>query len=120
MVRNKIGDFYRAAQRRETLVDDWDPYESLDDPLVLQMSSIDVWRALRRLPSQHCEPLLLTFWCDLTSAEAAQALGIREGTLRVRLHRAKRAFLCEYCPDGVAPATSDSAKGVAAWIAQSD
>lgn len=119
-MRNKIGDFYRAAERRETLVDDWDPYQSLDDPLVRQLASIDVWRILRRLPSQHSEPLLLAFWCDLTSAEAAQALGIREGTLRVRLHRAKRAFLSEYGSESSAAASGEADKGVAAWIAQSD
>lgn len=119
VVRNKIGDFYRAGQRREMLVDDWDPHESIHDPSANQVVSLDVWRTLRRLPSQHCEPLLLAFWCDLSSAEAAQALGIRESTLRVRLHRAKRAFLSEYEP-GAAQATGESGKGVAAWIAQND
>jgi RNA polymerase sigma-70 factor (ECF subfamily) len=43
---------------------------------------------LARLPPLQREALLLVRYEGLSLAQAAQALGIQEGALRVRLHRA--------------------------------
>jgi RNA polymerase sigma-70 factor (ECF subfamily) len=44
---------------------------------------------LRALPPQQLEVLLLYAWADLSYEEIAVALGIRAGTVRSRLHRAR-------------------------------
>lgn len=49
-----------------------------------------VMRAFGDLSSRDQEVLALVTWDGLTAEEAAQALGVRPGTLRVRLHRALR------------------------------
>jgi RNA polymerase sigma-70 factor (ECF subfamily) len=44
------------------------------------------------LPAAEREALLLVAWEQLTPAEAAVALGIPQGTVRSRLHRARSAL----------------------------
>lgn len=45
--------------------------------------------ALRRLPPDQRETLELVFYHGLSGAEAAHVLGVAEGTIKSRLHRAK-------------------------------
>ncbi|MEU2271686.1 sigma factor-like helix-turn-helix DNA-binding protein, partial [Streptomyces olindensis] len=46
--------------------------------------------ALAALPARHRDVLLVIAWGDLDYAEAAQALDIPVGTVRSRLHRARK------------------------------
>lgn len=46
--------------------------------------------ALAKLPARHRDVLLVIAWGDLDYAEAAEALGIPVGTVRSRLHRARK------------------------------
>lgn len=48
---------------------------------------LDVWRALSELAPSERKLLGLRYWADLTQAEAADRLGLPEGTAKVRLHR---------------------------------
>lgn len=48
---------------------------------------LDVWRALAGLDPAERELIGLRYWADLTQAEAAERLGLPEGTAKVRLHR---------------------------------
>ncbi|WP_084963814.1 RNA polymerase sigma factor [Thermoactinospora rubra] len=48
--------------------------------------------ALARLSKKERDVLLLIAWADLSYEEAAQALGIPVGTVRSRLHRARRTI----------------------------
>ena len=47
-------------------------------------------RALRRLPAEDRDLLLLVAWGDLSYQQAGQALGIPMGTVASRLHRIRR------------------------------
>jgi DNA-directed RNA polymerase specialized sigma24 family protein len=51
-----------------------------------------VTAALARLAPRDREILQLVGWEGLSPAELAVALGVRPGTARVRLHRARRAL----------------------------
>jgi RNA polymerase sigma factor (sigma-70 family) len=46
--------------------------------------------ALAAIPGRERDVLLLVAWADLSTQESSQALGIPEGTVRSRLHRARR------------------------------
>ncbi|MBW5424323.1 sigma-70 family RNA polymerase sigma factor [Streptomyces sp. BG9H] len=48
--------------------------------------------ALARLPARHRDVLLLVAWADLGYEEVAHALGVPVGTVRSRLHRARRTL----------------------------
>jgi RNA polymerase sigma-70 factor, ECF subfamily len=49
-------------------------------------------KAIDSLPPQHKEILVLVFYQQLSGVEVAQVLGISEGTVKSRLHRAKEAL----------------------------
>lgn len=55
-------------------------------------TSIDVRDTLRRLPAQHRAVLVLRNLEDLSEQETAAVLGVPEGTVKSRLHRAQRSF----------------------------
>ncbi|MCD7438481.1 RNA polymerase sigma factor [Streptomyces lincolnensis] len=50
----------------------------------------DLAGALAGLPARHRDVLLLVAWADLGYEETARALGVPVGTVRSRLHRARR------------------------------
>lgn len=54
-----------------------------------------VLAAVGRLPESDREILLLSEWEQLTPAEIAVVLGIKPGTARVRLHRARQALAAD-------------------------
>src|SRR6478735_2670244 len=52
----------------------------------------EVRRALQRIPTVQREAIELVVWSHCTLAEAAGALGVSVGTVKSRLHRARRSL----------------------------
>lgn len=67
-----------------------------------EVDSLDptVDRALAALDPIDREALILIAWDELTPKEAAESLGIRPATFRVRLHRARRRMEIALASDG--------------------
>lgn len=80
MVRAAIDESRRAYRRRESVV------EQLPDSMATRPpgveDSIDVRRALSRLPAGQRAVVVLRYWEDLSVTETAQALGKSEGTIK--------------------------------------
>jgi RNA polymerase sigma-70 factor (ECF subfamily) len=77
----------------------WLPWHSGDrlplagpDPSEPAHQHIAVERALAQLPPQYRAPLLLHSHYGFSVREVAEALGIREGAVKTRLHRAREMF----------------------------
>ncbi|TCC24909.1 RNA polymerase sigma factor [Kribbella speibonae] len=96
---NECRTLARAASRLRGLVDRLpdpapdddhapDVARRLDDER--RMSAIR--RAVAKLPRHERETLELVVWSGLTTAEAAEALGVPVGTVKARLHRTRRRF----------------------------
>lgn len=66
-----------------------------------------VHEALASLREQDRELIRLTEWEQLAITEAAMVLGLRPGTARVRLHRARRALATHPALVGLAGASTD-------------
>ncbi|GAB3958975.1 RNA polymerase sigma factor [Actinoallomurus acanthiterrae] len=64
--------------------------EGADDRVVAAGMHQSLATALAGLSRPHREVLLLVAWADLSYEETAQALGISVGTVRSRLHRARK------------------------------
>jgi RNA polymerase sigma-70 factor (ECF subfamily) len=64
--------------------------DRVDDRVAAAAMHQPLAAALAGLSSAHREILLLIAWADLSYEETAQALGTSVGTVRSRLHRARR------------------------------
>lgn len=53
-----------------------------------EQDSYELWKAVRRLSMDDQQVVYLRFFLGLSVAEAAQALGVAEGTVKSRLNRA--------------------------------
>lgn len=62
------------------------------DPVAQAETRSDVMRALSLLPLELRTTLVLSEWLGMTSSEVGEALGIRPGSARARLHRARARF----------------------------
>jgi RNA polymerase sigma-70 factor (ECF subfamily) len=70
---------------------------TMPDPLEVTVSAdldmaIDVRDTLRKLPAQQRAVLVLRNLEDLSEQETAEVLGVPEGTVKSRLHRARQGF----------------------------
>jgi len=58
--------------------------------LFFQRESVnDIWNLVLKLPSKYREVLILEAHFDLSVVEIAQTLGISEGAVKSRIHRAR-------------------------------
>ena len=67
---------------------------------------VDVLEALARLPRRQREATVLRYYLGLDVAEISAALGVREGTTKTTLHRARHA-LARSLGEGLAEEVSD-------------
>ncbi len=113
--RKVIGNHRRAAGRRVALHERLVLLDaatcSADDAGMLATERMAALEALARLPDQQREALLLVAWDGLSPDDAATVLGVRSGTLRVRLHRARGALDPSSTPQPYAAATTLSTGG---------
>lgn len=79
------------AARRETGLSD-DALARLLEQMTAAQQGVEIWAALRRLPEDQREALLLVTLDELSPKEAAAVLGVAAPTFRVRLFRARRAM----------------------------
>ncbi len=79
MVRTAIDEARRAYRRRESIVDE---LPDVVDPAGGVEESMDVRRALARLPAGQRAVVVMRYWEDLSVAETAAVLGKSEGTIK--------------------------------------
>ncbi|HYG57907.1 MAG TPA: sigma-70 family RNA polymerase sigma factor [Symbiobacteriaceae bacterium] len=72
--------------------------EETEDAVLAEADRGAVMEAIMRLPMEYREAVLLYYYEEMDTKEVATALGLSEGTLRSRLHRARarlKALLME-------------------------
>jgi len=82
--RRKVAEVCRRGRRRETpglrpVADDAPPD-----------SRLEFWESFSRLSDEHQEVLLLVFHYGLSQEEVARVLGVPVGTVKSRVHYARR------------------------------
>ncbi|HJW90198.1 MAG TPA: RNA polymerase sigma factor [Anaerolineales bacterium] len=60
----------------------------LDTKVAQRLEAQELWQAVRRLDHAEQQVIYLRFFLELPVAETADALGVAEGTVKSRLHRA--------------------------------
>ena len=77
-----------ARSGHDPVAESW--VDSADDRLVADAAGRELAAALAALAPGDRNVLLLVAWAEFSYAEVAEALGIPVGTVRSRLHRARR------------------------------
>jgi RNA polymerase sigma-70 factor (ECF subfamily) len=98
IVRNEA--FRQHARVRPDPTSEIETYEGAEDAqVVATVERADLHAALKRLSERDRQLLELRYEEDLTQSAIARRLGIPEGTVKVRLHRARdklrRAFVLQ-------------------------
>jgi RNA polymerase sigma-70 factor (ECF subfamily) len=97
IVRNEA--FRQHARVRPDPTSAIESYEGEEDEQVVATVELaDLHAALGRLNAPDRELLELRYQEDLTQAAIARKLGIPEGTVKVRLHRARNKLRRAYAP----------------------
>ena len=99
IARSKCTDYFRKRAGRSEIswegLDGWEP--SGGD--LFPPENTAVRETMELLDQQDQEILYLSFWEELPQADIARRLGIPLGTVKSRLHNAKRRFKSKYpCP----------------------
>ncbi|MGV8831267.1 MAG: RNA polymerase sigma factor [Devosia sp.] len=91
---NMVRDMQRAGKRRgwhanayAALVPDEHPAEQED-----AMAGRQLWAAVRRLPEQQRDAVLLVYGEELSHAAAAEIMGIREATVSFHVHQGRKTL----------------------------
>lgn len=96
IARNVLRAHWRAARaaNRPGVADAEDPWDDVIDRLdsAAAVQAPELSRAVRALPPEEREVLLLVAWEQMTPAQAALVLGIPPGIARSRLYRARAAL----------------------------
>lgn len=97
IVRNEA--FRLHARVRPDPTAEIETYEGAEDAqVVAAVEQADLHAALGRLGERDRQLLELRYGEDLTQSAIARRLGIPEGTVKVRLHRARDKLRREYVP----------------------
>lgn len=97
IVRNEA--FRQRARIRPDPTSAIETYEGAEDAqVVATVEKADLHAALKRLNERDRQLLALRYGEDLTQSAIAERLGIPEGTVKVRLHRARDKLRQAYAP----------------------
>lgn len=93
VARGHVRNHHRSARRRGTLEERLTLLEAsafnADGAGVVVANRSEALAILAEMPEADREALLLVAWEGLSTAQAAEVLDCRPGTLRMRLHRAR-------------------------------
>ncbi len=96
VARNKCTDYFRKKASLLEFPADTSAERVLSDGRHGVTETYAVRETLRLLGEQDRQLLYLYFWRELPQAESAARLGIPVGTVKSRLHAAKRRFRAQY------------------------
>jgi RNA polymerase sigma-70 factor, ECF subfamily len=82
----------RNASRERAEQVDLEDFQETEEPSFAEEDAAAIHQALTLIGLRHREVLVLHFLEDLSIAEIAQVVGCSEGTVKSRLHYAKRAM----------------------------
>ncbi len=104
VARRVLSTQRRSVRRRaalQTRLQEVTPRRTEEPPSLVPESALG--QALEALDARDRELLLLIAWDGLTPSQAATALGLKPGTVRVRLTRARRRLARQLAHPGALP-----------------
>jgi RNA polymerase sigma factor (sigma-70 family) len=91
---NAVRDHQRARQRRGRHAERWAEIAPADHPAEQEASATghQLWAAVRQLPEKQRDAVLLVYAEELSHAEAATIMGIREATVGFHVYQARKTL----------------------------
>jgi RNA polymerase sigma factor (sigma-70 family) len=91
---NMVRDGQRAGRRRNTHADAYAEIAPTEEPASQEEDATnrELWCAVRRLPEKQRDAVLLVYAEDLSHAEAAAIMGIKEATVSYHVHEARKTL----------------------------
>lgn len=95
-IRSVVNDALKAGRRREASLEPeaWQPAAPPEDDPMARLLAAEtraaIWATLDQLTADQRAAIVLRYYCDLNDAEVAHLLGLPPGTVRRRLHDARR------------------------------
>jgi RNA polymerase sigma-70 factor (ECF subfamily) len=89
--RRSLGRYFAALRSLVSSSPDTEIHQAadhLENRVAQRWESRTMWRAIRRLDQRDQEVIYLRYFLDLPISEAAGMLGVAEGTVKSRTHRA--------------------------------
>lgn len=93
IARNRVIDFYRTKKRTESIDENTDDVltlatATLEDDVIHKIDLESVYKALKSLPSEYQEIVIMRFVEGLNPSEISKATGKNQGAIRVIQFRA--------------------------------
>ena len=91
---NAVRDWQRAGRRRGRYADAYAEITPADQQPDQEASATNsqLWDAVRRLPDKQRDAVLLVYAEELSHAEAAEIMGIKEATISFHVHEARKTL----------------------------
>lgn len=91
---NAVRDWQRAGRRQSRNVDAYAAFTPDERPAEQEeaATSSQLWAAVRRLPEKQRDAVLLVYAEDLSHAQAADIMGIKEATVSFHVHEARKTL----------------------------
>jgi RNA polymerase sigma-70 factor (ECF subfamily) len=91
---NMVRDWQRAGRRRGAHVDAYAEITPTEAPPTQEdaTTSSQLWAAVRNLPEKQRDAVLLVYAEEMSHAQAAEIMGIKEATVSFHVHEARKTL----------------------------
>ncbi|ATO49336.1 RNA polymerase sigma factor [Brevibacillus laterosporus] len=90
IVTHRALNLVRRKKKTEEYADSIDPDQNPLESILQKEKEQQIWRAIQTMTPKHRSAVVLYYYEEFSIAEIAKILGVFEGTVKSRLHKARK------------------------------
>ncbi|AUM67180.1 RNA polymerase sigma factor [Brevibacillus laterosporus] len=90
IVTHRALNMVRRKKKTEAYADSIDPDQNPLESILQKEQEQQIWRAIQSMTPKHRSAVILFYYEEFSVAEIAKILGVFEGTVKSRLHKARK------------------------------
>ncbi|TPG70198.1 RNA polymerase sigma factor [Brevibacillus laterosporus] len=90
IVTHRALNLVRRKKKTEEYADSIDPDQNPLESILQKEKEQQIWRAIQTMKPKHRSAVVLYYYEEFSIAEIAKILGVFEGTVKSRLHKARK------------------------------
>ncbi|MED1665178.1 RNA polymerase sigma factor [Brevibacillus laterosporus] len=90
IVTHRALNMVRRKKKTEEYADSIDPDQNPLESILQKEKEQQIWRAIQSMTPKHRSAVILYYYEEFSIAEIAKILGVFEGTVKSRLHKARK------------------------------